>query len=91
MIELVYQARRRELMFEGKRWFDLVRRSIRDGNTTYLRSQVQNKYNSATTANKFGDFNAVYLPYNHNEVVVNENLQQNPAYPEEGESYESTN
>ena len=91
MVELVYQARRRELMFEGKRWFDLVRRSIRDGNTTYLRSQVQNKYNSATTANKFGDFNAVYLPYNHNEVVVNENLQQNPAYPEEGESYESTN
>ncbi len=91
LIDLVYRARRRELMFEGKRWFDLVRRSIRDGNTTYLRSQVQNKYSSATTANKFGDFNAVYLPYNHNEVVVNENLQQNPAYPEEGESYESTN
>lgn len=90
LVNLVYEERRRELMFEGKRWFDLVRRSLRDGNTTYLSSQVRSKYSSAMTANKFGNPDAMYLPYNHNEVVVNENLHQNPAYPEEGESYEST-
>ena len=30
---LVYEERHRELMFEGKRFYDLVRRSQRDGNT----------------------------------------------------------
>ena len=33
MENLVMQERQRELMFEGRRWFDLVRRSLRDGNT----------------------------------------------------------
>ena len=91
LVDLVYEERRREFLFEGKRWFDLVRRTRRDGNNTeYLISQVRGKYTTATTANKFGNYNAVYLPYNYDEVTVNDNLQQNPAYPEEGESYEST-
>ena len=34
MENLILQERRRELCFEGKRWFDLVRMARRDGNTT---------------------------------------------------------
>lgn len=34
MEEMVIDERQRELLFEGKRWFDLVRRSMRDGNNT---------------------------------------------------------
>ena len=36
MENLVLAERQRELMFEGKRWYDLVRRSMRDGNTEKL-------------------------------------------------------
>ena len=35
-MDLVFDERRREFLFEGKRWFDLVRHTRRDGNTDYL-------------------------------------------------------
>ena len=43
LMDLVFDERRREFLFEGKRWFDLVRHSRRDGNTEYLVEAVQNK------------------------------------------------
>ena len=43
MENLVLEERHRELMFEGKRWYDLVRKSRRDGNTKYLSGQVLHK------------------------------------------------
>lgn len=93
MINLVYDARRREFLFEGKRWFDLVRRSRLDGNTTYLVDAVSDKFteNAATATGKLGNMMAIYWPYNYDELQVNPNLTQNPAYPEVGDSYESTN
>ena len=92
MLNLVYDARRRELMFEGKRWYDLVRRSRREGDTDYLVEQVKEKYseNANTATSKLGNMNAIYWPYNDEELDVNPNLTQNPAYPDEGTSYEST-
>lgn len=91
LIELLFAERRREFLFEGKRWFDLVRRSRRDGNTDYLVNQVRSKFSSTTSISKFGNFNAIYWPYNYDELRVNPNLVQNPAYPEtSGDSYEST-
>ena len=32
----------------------------------------------------------MYWPYNYDELQVNHNLKQNPAYPEAGDSFEST-
>lgn len=93
LMDLLFEERRREFMFEGKRWFDLVRRSRRDGNTTYLITAVRSKYTeSATVATaKLQNMDAIYWPYNYDELSVNPNLVQNPAYPETGDSYESTN
>ena len=93
MLDLVYDARRREFLFEGKRWFDLVRRSRLEGNTTYLVDAVSDKFteNAATATGKLGNMMAIYWPYNYDELQVNPNLTQNPAYPEAGDSYESTN
>lgn len=93
MINLVFDARRREFLFEGKRWFDLVRRSRRDGNTDYLVDQVKSKYteNANTATSKLGNMNAIYWPYNYDQIQINTNLTQNPAYPEAGSTYESTN
>ena len=93
LMDLVFDERRREFLFEGKRWFDLVRHSRRDGNTEYLVEAVQNKFteNAATATGKLKNIMAMYWPYNYDELQVNSNLKQNPAYPEAGDSYESTN
>lgn len=89
---LVMKERQRELMFEGKRWYDLVRRSMRDGNTNFLVTQVLQKFTSNTSAiqNKFRKMDAIFWPYNVDELKVNKNLRQNPAFGS-GESGSYTN
>lgn len=93
MTDLVFDERRREFLFEGKRWFDLVRRSRREGNTDYLIEKVKEKFteNAAVATGKLRNMDAIYFPYNYDELQVNPNITQNPAYPEVGDSYESTN
>lgn len=82
MLNLIYDERNRELMFEGKRWFDLVRRSLREGNTNYLISQAGRKYTNNKTAaeSKLRRLDAIFWPYFEEELKVNKNLQQNPAF-----------
>lgn len=82
MTNLIYDERERELMFEGKRWYDLVRRSRRDGNTSYLISQVTRKGsdNASVVQSKLAKMDAIYWPYNKEELKVNKNLTQNPAF-----------
>ena len=93
MENLVLQERQRELMFEGKRWFDLVRLSQRTGNTMTLKSAALQK---ATTgegliSNHLTKMDAIYWPYNLDEMKVNLNLVQNPAFGSgEDQSYEKT-
>ena len=83
MRSLVLEERQRELMFEGKRWYDLVRRSQRDGSTDYLVGAVSRKGNSGSTSalsSKLSRMDAVYWPYHIDELKVNKNLKQNPAF-----------
>ncbi len=86
MEELTLKERQRELMFEGKRWYDLVRRSLRDGNTRTLLSAVSHRVgpNASLAQTFFGNATkwewAIFWPYNYDETVVNKKLQQNPAY-----------
>lgn len=82
MLNLVYDERNRELMFEGKRWFDLVRRSVREGNTNYLKTQAARKYtnNKSAAESKLSRLDAIFWPYNEEELKVNGNLKQNPAF-----------
>lgn len=79
---LVMTERQRELMFEGKRWYDLVCRSRRDGNTDYLRQQTLMKFTSNTSAisGKLAKMDYIYWPCNVDELKVNGNLKQNPAF-----------
>ena len=89
---LVYEERHRELMFEGKRYYDLVRRSQRDGNTDYLASKCSNKDANLQSIimSKMKKMDAIYWPYNLDEIKVNPNLHQNSAFGSgESSSYEN--
>jgi hypothetical protein len=80
--KLVFEERRREFMFEGKRWFDLVRQAMRNGNSKDVFTAVQGKYegNTKSIEIKFTNPNGLFLPINKDEVKINDKLIQNPAY-----------
>jgi hypothetical protein len=82
MNALILAERQRELMFEGKRWFDLVRMARREGNNAKLVDMVISKYteNQSTIRTKMMSVDALYFPYNEEELKVNSYLKQNPVY-----------
>ena len=82
MEQLLFDERNRELMFEGKRWFDLVRLAVRDGNNHRLVAEATKKYKDKVNALKIklADPNIIFFPYNKEELKVNPLLKQNPAY-----------
>jgi len=82
LTNLIYEERNREFMFEGKRYFDLVRRSLREGNTEYLSNKVTNKdaQTASIVKSKMQKMDAIFWPYNLYELKVNKNLKQNPAF-----------
>lgn len=82
MEDLILQERKRDLMFEGKRWYDLVRYSIRTGNNNYLSKQATTKYqiNVNSIQIRLSNPYTLFWPINKNELKLNRNLQQNPAY-----------
>lgn len=82
MEDLVLDERQRELMFEGKRWFDLVRLCRREGDNDRMISKVIPKFQENTSAIriKLSSRDILYWPYNREEIKQNSNLVQNPAY-----------
>jgi len=69
-------------MFEGKRYYDLVRRARREGNTSHFASAVSSKFGEASKAVliKMAMMDFMYMPYAEKQLDVNPNLKQNPAY-----------
>jgi hypothetical protein len=82
MEDLLFEERHRELMFEGKRWFDLVRATEREGETTRLSINVMRKHQQDVNVIKIklADPNYIYFPYARKELKANPLLVQNPAY-----------
>lgn len=105
METLVLEERQRELCFEGKRWFDLMRYNYRhitpsdpsktlaqlsDESFSFPRNDetmlqlMARKYdatgNGAGVIAKMRTEPTLYWPINVNEIKVNSNLRQNPAY-----------
>ncbi len=82
MRDLVFKERRRELLFEGKRWFDLVRLSLRLGDNTKLIEAVtaKQKENVSAIKIKLHSQDALFFPYAERELDANPHLTQNPAY-----------
>ena len=82
MEQLVLEERQREFLFEGKRWFDLVRFARRDGKNTRLVDLATRKLleNVNAVKIKLADPNIIYFPYAKSELKVNPLLKQNPAF-----------
>ena len=83
MRQLVRDERHRELMFEGKRWYDLVRYALHDGNNQDLINTVLPKQqkNANRIRVQLQSQNALFWPYAEREIDMNpDNIKQNPAY-----------
>ena len=91
MESLLIDERQREFLFEGKRWFDLVRWARRDGSTRRLTGYASLKYQEGVNVIKIkmSDPNYIYFPYAKKELKVNPLLKQNPAF-NKGEDSELT-
>lgn len=83
---LVFDERQREFLFEGKRYFDLVRRMRREGTpTTIINAYLLDKYQAmnidrGTVMSKLNDVDAIYMPIHQEELKVNNLLKQNRFY-----------
>jgi hypothetical protein len=78
--DLVLRERHRELLFEGKRWFDLVRLARREKSTSSLNTLVNYKVSGSTIALGAAVLDAMYMPIYQGELNSNKNLKQNLYY-----------
>lgn len=84
--KLILEERRREFAFEGKRWFDLLRKVRKEESTidTWNILALNYEENVELIRAKLSNKNAWYLPVNQNEMSLNPNLVQNPFYQVSG-------
>lgn len=83
--EAILEERAKELAFEGKRWFDLMRMGRRNNyaNKDKLIEIIIENVSSTKRlllASKLSDPNGWYFPVHANEIETNPNIQQNPFY-----------
>ncbi len=86
--KLLMNERRREFLFEGKRFYDLVRASRRAGNTQEMRQSLATKYSEAgpAVAIKLIQMGFMYMPVARKEMKINPALVQNESYLDEDEN-----
>lgn len=78
---LVLDERARELAFEGKRWYDLVRKALRENTTENIKFVADKLGTSANgVKNKMLSIDNLFLPIHVEELRFNKHLKQNPAY-----------
>ncbi len=85
LTDYILEERARELAFEGKRWFDVLRNARRN-DYARLDILISMAVKSAppdrqqSIINKLLDSNSHYLPILLSEIQINKKLEQNPFY-----------
>jgi starch-binding outer membrane protein, SusD/RagB family len=84
MDQLILEQRQKEFMFEGKRWFDLLRTSRRATDPmavfrTYILQNIDVNYRSLAEIKLQSDWSR-YLPISKSDMESNLKLVQNPFY-----------
>lgn len=85
VLNFIFDERQREFLYEGKRYFDILRR------ITHHREDFQNivstylvpKYSDldqSTVTSKLSSYDALFMPINDKELKANLLLKQNPFY-----------
>lgn len=85
MRTLVFEERQRELMFEGKRYFDIIRLINRDRSrfSTIVNQYLVPKYvnlDQTTVKSKLSEYDGLFMPVKDSELKANLKLVQNPFY-----------
>lgn len=81
MQDLVLRERQRELLFEGKRWFDLMRLIRRSNDPSVILKYISPKLTGDNMQiKKMSVMNALYMPVHESELKINPALTQNPFY-----------
>lgn len=84
MQELVLRERQRELLFEGKRWFDLMRVARRNNDATAIMKYISPKLTGDNMQiKKMSIMDALYMPVLQSQIEINPKLVQNPFYEED--------
>lgn len=78
--KLILRERQRELLFEGKRYFDLMRMALRNGNTSDVTNYVSKTSTSTELYGNMSTLESLYWPVNKDELIANPLLKQNPFY-----------
>jgi hypothetical protein len=80
----ILTERSRELAFEGKRWFDLLRYARRSAEGKQMVIDILLASVGASERpffeSKYKDINSYYFPIHIDELNLNPNLVQNPFY-----------
>jgi len=87
-VKLLMLERRREFLFEAKRYYDLVRLGRREGNTSKMQEAIISKFGDAPKSMliKMSNLDFMYMPILKSQIKVNPLLTQNPCYDDEEES-----
>ncbi len=75
----ILEERKRELAFEGKRWYDLVRFSSIYG-SEYLVNRILKTWDDVEISQRITNPESWYLPIYYEELRINKSLVQNPYY-----------
>jgi len=82
MQDLVLRERQRELLFEGKRWYDLLRVARRNNLPQAVNDFITHKSVVGSVSLDIPEMNALYMPISKSELLSNPLLKQNPYYEE---------
>lgn len=83
----VLDERQRELAFEAKRWYDIVRVALRDASVeenAVFQEMIENKYESEGNTSQYkarmSTVDHLFFPIAEREINIHSGLEQNKAY-----------